>query len=250
METMTEKTAALSSRISAYTKQKGLASAARAHELLEDLGRLSTRSESAKTKLQNDLYHTLAVCGMLIDLHTELSHTEEDTLLSAALLHIYPEYFPADAIRDIIVGTHGFSPDVYEIIDSLDPGHMILEEEQKEFYTRIQENKLALLIALADRGNIMQNLHRFSTWNAHRYIEETKACYYPMCIYGKEHYHELLATISVLLEKIRSLLEIAEIFLRRYEVREAELIQDIQALREENATIKGIIAKFRGQADG
>lgn len=244
-ETILEKTAELSSRIRAYTEEKELASAAHALELIEKLSQLFTRSDSAKVKLQNDIHHALAVCEILTDLHTELPLEEEDTLLSAALLHILPDYFPADDIRDILVGTHGFSPAVYEIVDSLDLGHMVLEEEQTEFYSRIQENKLTLLVSLADRGNIMQNLYRFSTWNAHRYIEETKACYYPMCIYGKEHYHELLAPISVLLEKIRSLSEVAEILLRRYEVREAELIQDIQALREENATIKGIIAKFR-----
>ena len=246
METITQKTAELSARIAAYAKENNLNSTAHACALIGNLSKLPTRSEAAKTKLQNDIIHVLAVCDILIDLHADLSPAEEDTLLCAALLHIYPEYFPADDIWDILVGTHGFSPAVYEIVDSLDLGHMVLEEEQREFYTRIQENKLALLVALADRGNIIQNLYRFSTWNAHRYIEETKACYYPMSIYGKEHYHELLAPISVLLEKIRSLLEVSEILLRRYEVREAELIQDIQALREENATIKGIIAKFRG----
>ena len=248
METIIEKTAALSARISAYTKENGLDYAARAHALIDELAQIPTRSDAAKAKVQNDIYHAFAVCMMLIDLHTNLSRAEEDTLLSAALLHIYPNYFPADNIRDILVGGYGFSPEVYEIVDSLDFAHMVLEEEQQEFYARIQENKLALLVALADRGNIIQNLYRFSTWNAHRYIDETKACYYPMCIYGKEHYHELLAPISVLMEKIRSLLEVSEILLRRYEVREAELIQDIQALREENATIKGIIAKFKGQS--
>lgn len=243
---MNGKTASLASRIEAYAKENGLECTARALALAGKLSQLPTRSDAANTKLQSDILHALAVCEVLLELHTGLPHEEEDTLLSAALLHILPGYFPGDDIRDIIVGTHGFSPAVFEIVDSLDAGHMILEEEQEAFYARIQENRLALLVALADRGNTVQNLYRFSTWNAHRYIEETKICYYPMCIYGKEHYHELLAPISVLMEKIRSLLEVTDILLRRYEVREAELLQDIQALREENATIKGIIAKFRG----
>lgn len=245
METINEKTAALSALITSYTTENALSSAAHALALVTELSQPPVRSDAAKSKLRSDILHALAVCAMLIDLHTNLSHSEEDILLSAALLHITTEYFPANDIREVLVGRHGFSPEVCEIIESLTPGHVLSEEEQKEFYTRIQENKLSLLIALADRGNIVQNLYRFSTWNAHHCIEETKACYYPMCIYGKEHYYELLAPINVLLGKIRSLLEVAEILLRRYEVRESELIQDIQALREENATIKGIIAKFK-----
>ncbi|MCQ2433022.1 MAG: hypothetical protein MJ175_10515, partial [Clostridia bacterium] len=225
-----------------------LDSAVRACELLNDLSQFPAHSASAMTRLQNDVGHTLSVCEMLIDLHIPLTKEEEDTLLTAVLLHIYPDYFPVDNIREIIVGTYGFAPAVSDIIDCITPPKTMLDEEQDSYYRRIEENKLALLAALADRGDIVSKLHRYSTWNAHRYIEETKVCYYPMCIYGKEHYHALLAPISVLMEKIRSLLEVAEILLRRYEVREAELIQDIQALREENATIKGIIAKFRASS--
>ena len=66
-----------------------------------------------------------------------------------------------------------------------------------------------------------------------------------MCIYGKEHYHELLAPVSVLMEKIRTLIEVAEVLLRKYEVREAELNRDILSLQEENATLRGMIASYR-----
>ena len=100
METITQKTAELSARIAAYAKENNLNSTAHAYALIGNLSKLPTRSEAAKTKLQNDIIHVLAVCDILIDLHADLSPAEEDTLLCAALLHIYPEYFPADMMTD------------------------------------------------------------------------------------------------------------------------------------------------------
>lgn len=242
---MEEKIKALSAEIREYTEAKGLCAAEKALSLMEKTMTGKARNETVQARWQSALLHCLEVCDMLIDLHMTLAPAEEDVLLAAALLHIYPENFPAEDMEKKLGEELGFGPEVCNIVETITPGRDMADEEQQLFYERAQENRLALLVLLADRGNIVQQLHRFSTWNAHRYIDETKACYYPMCIYGKEHYHELLAPISVLMEKMKSLLEVSEILLRRYEVREAELIQDILALREENATIKGIIAKFQ-----
>ncbi|MBQ0079074.1 MAG: hypothetical protein KBS66_04165 [Eubacterium sp.] len=186
----------------------------------------------------------LDVSEMLINLHADITHEEEDALIAAVLLHEYAESF-AGNIEEIIEGELGFSDTVCEILEIITADSIQTEEEQQAYYERVQSNKLALLAALGIRANLIQNLHQYSTWNAHRYIDETKACYYPMCIYGKEHYHELLAPISVLMEKMKSIIELAEIMIRRYEARETELMEDILALREENATIRGIIGKFK-----
>ena len=244
---MEEKIKELYAQVEEYAAENDLESVQKALPAIREIMSRSARNPSAQTRYQSELLHCLEVCLMLIDLHLAIPGEEEDALLAAVLLHVYPENFSVEDLEGKLVGEMGFRPAVYHIVDTILPGRDLTDEEQQDFYERVQENKLALLAALADRGNIVQQLHRFSTWNAHRYIDETKACYYPMCIYGKEHYHELLAPISVLMEKMRSLLEVAEILLRRYEVREAELIQDILALREENATIKGIIAKFKGE---
>lgn len=244
---MDEKLKDLYSGVESYTAERNLTSAARALPWIRDTMLAGGRSEAAEIRFRGELTHCLEVCAMLMNLHLSIPQEEEDVLLAAVLLHIYPENFAAEELEEKVVKTLGLPRAVFEIVDTIIPERNLSDAEQQTFYERIQRNKLALLAALADRGNVVQQLHRYSTWNAHRYIDETQACYYPMCIYGKEHYHELLAPISVLMEKMRSLIEVAEVLLRRYEVREAELIRDILALREENATIKGIIAKFSAQ---
>lgn len=242
---MEERINTLYSQVQEYAAEKKLVYAQKALPFIRESMETKARNAATAKRARTELLHCLEVCIMLIDLRLSIPCEEEDTLLAAVLLHIYPENFAVEDLRDKLVRELGFSEDVCNVVETVTPERDLTDEEQQAYYERVQQNRLALLAMLADRGNIVQQLHRFSTWNAHRYIDETKACYYPMCIYGKEHYYDLLAPISVLMEKMRSLIEVAEILLRRYEIREAELIQDILALREENATIKGIIAKFR-----
>ncbi|MBQ0060095.1 MAG: hypothetical protein KBS83_09135, partial [Lachnospiraceae bacterium] len=91
---------------------------------------------------------------------------------------------------------------------------------------------------------ILQGLHYVSSWMARRNVYETKTYYFPMCIYAKEQYPELLGCINTLMEKLRNLVELTEMMLNRYEDRENELLQEILALKEENAAIKGIIQRM------
>ena len=66
-----------------------------------------------------------------------------------------------------------------------------------------------------------------------------------MCIYAKEHYIELLSPIGILLEKLRNLTDVAEMLFAKFESMEIELTREILQLKEENATIKGIIQKLK-----
>lgn len=241
---MEEKINSLYNYIADYATDKQMYSVTKALQILRDSMGNRVNTEAGETRYLEELLHSLEVCTMLIDLHMEISYEEKEALFAAALLHVYPENYAIEDLEETLVKEMGFSRQVYEIIDTIIPGRDLSDEELRAFYDRVQKNKLALLIVLADRGNIVERLYRFSSWNAHRYIEETKAVFYPMCVYGKEYYFELNASISVLLEKMRSLIELAEIMLRRFEIRESELSQDILALREENATIRGIIAKY------
>jgi len=240
---MEERTGNLYENIAAIVRENNLHWTEQALRLI----RRQVRQElltTGSSKLQAELMHGFQVTKLLADLQLPLSKEEQDVLLASALLHIYPEVFPR-ADLGALLRENGFPTEIIDLLEKTTPGGSVTEAEMRSFYSRVQENRLALLLCLADRGNVVQNLHRYSGWNAHRYIDETKACYYPMCIYGKEHYHELLSPISTLMDKMRTLTEAAEILLKRYESREAELMQDILALREENATIRGIIAKFR-----
>lgn len=191
--------------------------------------------------------HSLSVCRILIDLHCPLSSQDEDILLASALCHILPENIHFDDLKAVMVDQFGLSPQVFETVQTLFWKDNDSGAEQLEYYNRIQERKLALLIKLADRGNLAEQLHGMAGWSAHKYIQETKVFFFPMCIYAKEHYPELLAPISVLMEKMRCLIEVSEILLSRYEAREAELTQDILALKEENATIRRMIRTLKSR---
>lgn len=212
---------------------------------LTSLLELFYANNSVDSRLLTELQDCLLTTNMLIDIHPNITVSEEETLLTATIVAACKKNFSPEDRRMRLSQEPIYSHDVYNLLDIILPGRGRTDAEQQAYYRRVQENKLALLILMANRGVVIQQLHRYSSWNAQRIIDETRACYYPMCIYGKEHYHDLLASLSILMEKMRSLSEVAEILLRRYEVREAELMQDILALQEENATIRGIIAKFR-----
>lgn len=244
---MEERINELTERIEGYARSLDLKSVLKALPFISRVMRGKARSEAVEKRHMQELLHCLEVCEILMDLDCPISEKEKDILLAAVLLHVYPENFMLSDPEERLVTELGFDPEVAGLADIIVQEKDPADEEQEHFYQRVRENRLALLAVLADRGNIVQQLYRYSTWNAHRYINETKVCYYPLAIYGKEHYHSLLEPISVLTEKMRTLLEVSEILLQRYEVREAELTQDILSLREENATLKGIIAKFKSE---
>lgn len=190
--------------------------------------------------------HCLAVCHMLIDLHISLDELDEDILLASALCHILPENIHFEDLEMELTENCHLDLEVYKTVLLIFRETDGTDAEQKIFYERVRENKLALLIKLADRGNLVEQLYGVSSWSARSYIHETRTFYFPMCIYAKAHYPELLAPVSVMMEKMRCLIEIAEILLSRYEAREIELSQEILSLQEENATISRMIQQLCG----
>lgn len=196
--------------------------------------------------------HCLAVTQMLIDLHIPLSHREEDVLLASSLCHILFETIRCESLEQELSGRYGLDPLVYDTVKRIVREDDQSGAEQKRFFEAIREHKLALLIKLADRGVLVEQLYGFSSWSARNYIYETRNFFFPMCIYAKEHYPELLAPVSVLTEKMRCLIEVSEILLSRYDAREMELTQEILSLKEENATIRRMIhaMKSRNRAGG
>lgn len=193
----------------------------------------------------SDFTHCLSVTKMLISLHVPLSQTEEDILLASSICHILPENIPYQASENQLTQKYCLDPAVHKIIMLLYRRDGLSEGEQKRYFKRIQSNRLALLIALADRGNLMGHLYEISSWSARKYIHETRSHFFPMSVYAKEHYQDLLPVINVLTEKMKSLIEIEEILLSRYEAQETELIQEIISLKEENARLKGLIQKHQ-----
>lgn len=231
--------------IAAYAKANNLAMTEKAIGYAERSLDKYCEAESAGVKKDNALLHIYEMCTMIIDLELDITSDEEDALLSSVLLHVLQENWPVEDLYDKLVVQLGFSEETCSIVDLIVNTGDLTDEERQELKESIQDDKLALVAAIAHIDNIIEKMYRYTTWAAHTYIAEAKAVYLPMAIYGKEHYRELRGPVSILTEKLKILLEVAEVFIKKYEVREAELMQDILALHEENATIRGIIADFR-----
>lgn len=182
------------------------------------------------------LRHCLEVSRILIDLHAPLPAHDEDILLAATLCHVLP--------RRSRLGTEigrELDPEVVELLNRIRREDFLDTEKRQLFVNRVQGNRLALLLRAADQSHFVEQLHTFSGWRTRQFIFETRNIYMPLCIYAKEHYPELAAPVSILMEKMRCLVEVAEILLGRYEVRENELTQEIFTLREENARLRELI---------
>lgn len=182
--------------------------------------------------------HCMDIARIIIDLHIPLNPHDEDILLCATLCHILTldcDFYRSEGIVD---------PEAFQIIRLIRQGDTI-SDEKRMFYIRcVLENRLALLLRLADRSNLAQQLHSFSDWHTRRYIYETRNIYLPMCMYAKDRYPDLAAPITILMEKMRSLIEVAEILLSRYERQETDLTMEILELQEENANLKNMIRAY------
>lgn len=193
--------------------------------------------------------HSMSVTHMLIDFHIPMESREEDMALAATLCHILPENFRSTDWEEELIHHYQLDPEVYEIVNLITREDGLPESQNKIFFEKIHKNKLALLIKLADRGNLTEQLYRIASWNAREYIRETRTYFFPMSIYAKEHYPEIAGTINIMTEKMKCHIEAAEILINRYEMRENQLVKDILELKEENSRIRMIISKLKSEKE-
>lgn len=178
--------------------------------------------------------HCLLVCRMLADLRVPLSHEEEDILLSAALCH--------DMIEDLdfanggreLHEVYGLAPRIYEVVKLVSKRKDFTDEEEREHFRKIQENKLALLVKLSDRSNNVEDMYNMKHRKIHEYVDETNRFILPMCEYGFAHYPELAKSLGILKDKILCLTTGAAVMADRYLERENELHDQLNELRVEN----------------
>lgn len=232
-----------------YAEEKQLRNTALALVLVQylmtrDGDKITVRSNDAATHMAY-FRHALSVCRMLIDLHVPVPPEDEDIMLSAALCHVLPENFRFPDIRDALTRQYCLNPAVAEILLLIYRDDDGSDAQRKAYYARVRSNRLAIMIRLADRGNLVEQLYGLSNLSARSYIYETRNYFFPMCIYAKDHYPELIPPVDVMMEKMRCLVEAAEILLGRFESREAELTQQILTMQEENATLKRMIRTLR-----
>ena len=183
--------------------------------------------------------HALAVAWMLMDLKLPIEPAEEDVAMTAALCHILPELLPdVDWVGEL--ESAGISPEVMEIVDLITRTSKIgtNDEEMTQFYDRIKTNRLAYMVRLVDRGNLMEQVYTTSSLETMAYLQETKQYFLPLCIWGKENFPELTAPISIMMEKMRTLLTVVEILYSKYEQEELSLQDEILMLTEDNSRLR------------
>lgn len=191
------------------------------------------------------LNHCLFIAKMLIDMHPAITAVEQDIMLAAAICHVLPENIWIPDLEEALTQRCQLDPDVARIIRIIFWASNDSGAGQLSYYDRVQEDKLAMLIQMVDRGHLLELLYTFSRQTAQSYISETRTFFFRMSIYAKDHYPELIPPIEVLTDKIRCTLDVSEILLSRYAEREAEMIQEILDIQEDNANIRRNIAILR-----
>ncbi|MDO4490319.1 MAG: hypothetical protein Q4B85_04570 [Lachnospiraceae bacterium] len=182
--------------------------------------------------------HCLKVCCTLIDLRLPLEPEDEDTVLATALCHDLIEDIPfPNGGRELYTDYH-LTPAIYETVLTLSKRRDFTEEEHRAYFQKIQENPLALLVKLADRGNNVEDLYNMSIWKVHEYVQETKECIFPMCAYARKHYPHIISSFTILQDKMKNLCEIAEILVGRYEEQEKQMTSKLERLKEENLKLR------------
>ena len=200
--------------------------------------RKSTITKNGQTYKLPYVIHCLWVCKMLADLNVPVSKNEEDILLASALCHDMIEDidFP-DGGRELYTKYH-LDPQVYEIVKLVSKRYDFTEDEEKEFFHKIESHKLALLVKLSDRCHNVEDLYNRSLWKVHEYVGETRKFFIPMCEYGLAHYPDLHTTLQIFHEKMINLTQAAEILADRYDSREKELLKELEELKKENENLR------------
>lgn len=193
--------------------------------------------------------HCLAVAKMLINLKLTLTADEEDIAIAAALCHDLPAFVPEVRHTDVLFRTYGLSSRVVDLVDLIYTRDCVTEEDFDQLFERVSRDKLAMLVKLADRGNVVESLHDATIWRASEYIHETRSYYLPLCIHAREQYPELDRTLGILQEKLREIIEACAFFSERYMNTENELIMKILQLTEDNARMRIRIRKLQENAE-
>ena len=232
-------------QIESYAVSKNLSNTVLALPLLRAIieEQAYPRCNVSGNRVQRHEYyrHALSVCWILIKLQLPLEREDEDVILSSALVHVIPELARFENGGEELVERFGLGRGVFDTVRLITSRDATGIAGQSAYFARIQENRSALLVKLADRGSLVEQLYSVSASEAREYINETKRYYLPMCVYGKEHYKEVYPEISVLMEKIRSLAAVTDILAARYQEREASLADEMFSLMEENSWIRDTV---------
>ena len=182
--------------------------------------------------------HCLMVCRMLVDVHPNLSHGDEDCLLAAALCHDLIEDIPFENGGMELITQFHLDPRVYEIVKLVSKRSDFTIAEERSYFDGIRKNPLALLVKLSDRGNNVEDLYNMSPKKFAEYLEETKTYFFPMSDYGIANYPELAITIHILRDKIEILTTVSKMMTAQLEARNQKLRDERNRLKLENLKLR------------
>lgn len=182
--------------------------------------------------------HCLLVCRMLVDIHPALSSEDQDCLLAAALCHDLIEDIAFEHGGKELITEFHLDPRVYEIVKLVSKRSDFTIEEERQFFDKIQNHPLALLLKLADRGNNVEDLYNMSKKKLEEYLEETERYFLPMSDYGINKYPELSITIHILRDKITILTTVSKVMITKLEARNQILRNQRNQLKLENMKLR------------
>lgn len=167
-------------------------------------------------------------------------------MLAATLCHVLVELvdFPKKGAE--LTERYYLDSYVLELINLITRDDPLTEEQEIRFYERIRENKLATLIRIADRANLVEQLHRLPPWTAQEYIYETRTYFFPLCLYARDRYPELSPKVRVLTEKMRYMMEVIDILSARFRDSETALTREIISLEDDNFRLRSRIDHIGG----
>lgn len=207
-------------------------------ELLHDkpLHTLIT-DENAATSLA----HSLEAAKMLVDLHIPMPAAEEDLLIASALCHDLLKLVPFPDKGQELIHCYHLDPSILKIIRLVSRPDLMTESEKSAYYDGIMHNPYALLVTLADRSNLAEQLSFFSLTTVNDFIYEIRRYFLPMCTRAKQLYSNYHMPMTILVEKIRCLIDVTDIIASRYQRAELSYTNEILSLMEENTRLKGMI---------
>ncbi len=215
-------------------------------KLLSGVYRGYVCTKEGEKKRRAYLYHCLSVTRMLINLHLPISHEEKDILLAGALCHDLKSNVQfADEGREMHTVYH-LDQRIVDIMLLIYVGNCHSDADYAKVFAGVRQNKIAMIIRMADRANIVEELYNFSVYRMQEYIHETRTFYLPMCIYCREFYPELDHVVGILQSKMNDLIISTDIFITRYENRQKELSEKIFLLEEENARMRTVLRMKAG----
>lgn len=153
------------------------------------------------------IIHPLEVASYLINLNID-----DDNIISAAILHDVIEDCNIENPYQKLGKRYGINKEIIDIVLLLTKSkdYKKTDPTQEIYYSKIKENKAALIIKLSDRANNLSTIDAFTKEKMISYVNETKELVFPICKYGKSYYPEYSNAITIMKYQMVSICETIE----------------------------------------